>query len=68
MRSQEEILQMATEMLERDDNLRRALEVFQLSQDAYLSALKATNSIFIYSDDKTTESTPIERDKNANLG
>jgi hypothetical protein len=52
-KTREEILQMAIEMLEKDEGLRRALEVFQLGQSEYLKALATTQSVQIFSDDKT---------------
>ena len=58
-KTREEILQMAKEMLENDEGLRRALEVFQLGQTEFLKALASTHSIQIFSDDKTT---PIPND------
>ena len=53
-KSREEIIKMASEMLEEDEGLRRALEVFQLGQTEFLKALASTQSIQVVSDDKTS--------------
>lgn len=53
IKSREEIIQMASEMLEKDEGLRHALEVFQLGQAEFLKALASTQFVQIISDDKT---------------
>ena len=68
IKTQDEILKMAAEMLEKDEGLRRALELFQLGQAEYIKALSLTYSVQIFSDDKTTENISNQGDKNEKLG
>ncbi len=62
IKTRDEILQIANEMIEKDENLRRALELFQFGQTEYLKALASIYSVEIFSDDKTTDNT-TERGK-----
>ncbi|HEU0291359.1 MAG TPA: hypothetical protein VFR47_01395 [Anaerolineales bacterium] len=68
IKTREEILKMANEMLEKDEGLRRALELFQLGQAEYLKALASTHVIQIFSDDKTTEDLSVQGDDDEKLG
>ncbi len=67
IKTREEILQMANEMLEKDEKLRHALELFQFGQAEYLKALASTHSVQIYSDDKTVQDTSDQGDENEKL-
>jgi hypothetical protein len=68
IKTRDEILQMANELLEKDDRLRQALELFQIGQAEYLKALASTQVVQIFSDDKTTDATPNQGDDNEKLG
>ena len=66
-KSHEDIRQMAKEALEKDERLRRALDVFQLGQKEFLKALTATNSVHIFTDDNTVSDQTDKKGKNEKL-
>lgn len=68
IKTREEVLQMANDLLEKDARLRQALELFQIGQAEYLKALASTQVVQIYSDDKSTEDLPKQGDEDEKLG
>jgi hypothetical protein len=67
LKTNDEILQMANHLLENDENLRRALEIFQMGQSEYLRALASTHTVQIFSDDKAFEEASDMGEENEKL-
>lgn len=66
-KTRDEILKMANEMIENDEKLRRALELFQFGQTEYLKALASTHYVQVYSDDKTEQEILHQGEENEKL-